>query len=94
MIAGLVNGGLTRTIHGQSTLRGLLPIESVTSAMEHAMPEFDAADGAHLRDEPNSAFSGSVAAPRRPNTAAVLAALAALEEEFKSVLNSRVPASD
>ncbi len=32
--------------------------------------------------------------PRWPNAAAVLAALAALEEEFQTVLNSRVPASD
>jgi hypothetical protein len=62
--------------------------------MEHAMPEFDAANGAHLQDEPNSAFSGSMGAPRTLNTAAVLAALAALEEEFKTVLNSRAPATD
>jgi hypothetical protein len=69
-------------------------MESATSGMEHAMPEFDPANGAQLQDEPNSSFSGSIAAPRWPNTAAVLAALAALEEEFKTVLNSRVAASD
>jgi hypothetical protein len=62
--------------------------------MEHAMPEFDAANGAHLQDEQSSAFSSSMGAPRALNTAAVLAALAALEEEFKTVLNSRVPAAD
>jgi hypothetical protein len=62
--------------------------------MEHAMPEFDTAEAAHLRDEPNPARSGSGDAPRRPNTAVVLAALAALEEEFKTVLNPRLPASD
>jgi hypothetical protein len=62
--------------------------------MEHAMPEFDPANGAQLQGEPSSAFSGSIAAPRWPNAAAVLAVLAALEEEFKTVLNSRVPASD
>jgi hypothetical protein len=68
-------------------------MESATSGMEHAMPEFDPANGAQLQDEPDAAFSGSIA-PRWPNAVAVLAALAALEEEFKTVLNSRVPASD
>ena len=56
------------------------------------MPELDAANGAHLQDEPSSGFSGGLGA--QLNTAAVLAALAALEEEFKTILNPRVPASD
>lgn len=58
------------------------------------MPELDAADGAHLQDEVNPAFSGNIGASRRLNTVAVLAALAALEEEFKTVLKPRVPAAD
>ena len=58
------------------------------------MPELDAAHAARLQDDPNSAFSGSIGAPRQFNTAAVLAALVALEEEFKTVLNPRLPASD
>ena len=47
---------------------------------------------AHFPDDP--AYDGSAAAPRRLNSAALLEALAALEDEFRTILSQTQPSAD
>jgi hypothetical protein len=58
------------------------------------MQDVDAAHDRQLPDGRNSTIASSADAPRWPNAAAVLEMLAALETEFKSVLEPPAPASE
>jgi hypothetical protein len=53
------------------------------------MQEVDAAHDGLSADRPNPVRSDGAGAPRWPDPAAVLAVLAALEEEFEAVLPPR-----
>ena len=45
-------------------------------------------------DDPDSDLSGYVEAPRLRNSAALLAALAALEDEFRTILKQNASSTD
>ena len=49
---------------------------------------------AHFPDEPAYNVASRVEAPRMPNSAVLLAALAALEDEFRTILNKSAPPTD
>ena len=65
-------------------------IEGAAPGMEHAMSDGTAHEVSCPNDKP---VAHSAESPRRPNPAAVLQALAALEAEFHSVLNRQGAAS-
>jgi hypothetical protein len=58
------------------------------------MQEVDAGDTPPLSAEPDPALSSGIEDRRWPNAAVVLAALAALEEEFKTVLRPPADVAD
>jgi hypothetical protein len=58
------------------------------------MQDVDAVHDTHLLEERKTAVPRNADATNRPNTAAVLAMLAALEAEFRSVLNPPAPRSE
>jgi len=58
------------------------------------MQEVDAGDVPQLAAEPDPVLPNSIEDRRWPNAAAVLEALAALEEEFKTVLRPSAGVAD
>jgi hypothetical protein len=48
----------------------------------------------HFPDDPAYDAAGPVEAPRIPNSAVLLAALAALEHEFRAILSKTTPPTD
>ena len=49
---------------------------------------------AHFPDDPAYNFASRVEAPRMPNSAVLLAALAALEHEFRTILSKTAQPTD
>ena len=49
---------------------------------------------AHFPDDPAYNVASRVEAPRMPNSAVLLAALAALEHEFRTILSKTAPPTD
>ena len=49
---------------------------------------------AHFPDDPAYDFANRLEAPRMPNSAELLAALAALEHEFRTILSKTTPPTE
>jgi len=49
---------------------------------------------AHFPDDPDADLSGYAEVPRLRNSAALLAALAALEDEFRTILSQGTPSAE